>query len=90
MRQNSKTGETKTKLLFLQTWIGSNFTWMFIGVADGWIVFIVVVYIYYGDIRLGAPDSKPEYNNLTWFTMLFACAVGIGRMIILMISNIVN
>ena len=44
------------------------------------MVFIIAVYVYYGDIRLGAPGSKPEYNDLSWFTMLFACGVSTGRM----------
>ena len=43
------------------------------------MVFIIAVYVYYGDIRLGAPGSKPEYNDLSWFTMLFACGVGVGK-----------
>lgn len=29
-------------------------------------------------MKLGSQDDKPEYNNFTWFMMLFACGVGVG------------
>ena len=32
----------------------------------------------YSNIKLGRPDDEPEYNNFTWFMMLFACGVGVG------------
>ena len=45
---------------------------------NAWAIFIITVYIYYGDVKLGTPDSEPEYNDLTWFTMLFSCGVDSG------------
>ena len=27
----------------------------------------------YSSIKLGKDDEKPEYNDVTWFAMLFAC-----------------
>ena len=44
---------------------------------------MIAVYVYYGNIRLGDSDSKPEYNNISWFTMLFACGVGVGESILI-------
>ncbi len=32
----------------------------------------------YGDIRLGADDSTPEFSTATWFAMLFSAGMGIG------------
>ncbi|MEG1337924.1 MAG: BCCT family transporter [Cetobacterium sp.] len=32
----------------------------------------------YGDIRLGKDNSKPEYSNLSWFSMLFSAGMGVG------------
>ena len=32
----------------------------------------------YADLKLGKPDEKPEYNDVTWFMMLFACGIGVG------------
>ena len=43
---------------------------------------MIAVYVYYGNTRLGDSDSKPEYNNISWFTMLFACGVGVGECMI--------
>ncbi len=31
-----------------------------------------------GKIRLGDPDSKPEYSTLSWISMLFSAGMGIG------------
>ena len=32
----------------------------------------------YSQIKLGQPEDKPEYNDVTWFVMLFACGIGVG------------
>ncbi|MDY3947307.1 MAG: BCCT family transporter [Ezakiella sp.] len=32
----------------------------------------------YSNIKLGPPDSKPEYSNISWFAMLFSAGMGIG------------
>ncbi|WP_406693244.1 BCCT family transporter [Saccharopolyspora sp. ID03-671] len=32
----------------------------------------------FGRVRLGPPDSRPEYRYLTWFAMLFTAGMGIG------------
>ena len=60
-------------------WITEVFTWMYIGTQDVWAVFIIVLYFSkYGNMKLGKPDDKPEFNDLSYFTMLFAAGVGIG------------
>ena len=30
------------------------------------------------NIKLGSPDDEPEYNDVSWFVMLFACGMGNG------------
>ena len=37
-----------------------------------------VSYSKYSSIKLGKPDEKPEFNDVTWFMMLFACGIGVG------------
>lgn len=32
----------------------------------------------YGDIRLGGDKSRPEYSNISWFSMLFSAGMGVG------------
>ena len=62
-----------------KTWTIDYFTWLYIGSVDAWLVFVVAVYFSkYGNLKLGKPDEKPEFSDLSWFVMLFACGVGIG------------
>lgn len=44
-------------------------------------VFLICIFLAlsrYGEIKLGPDDSKPEYNYLTWFAMLFSAGLGIA------------
>lgn len=60
-------------------WITRTWTWFYIGTQDVWAVFIVILYFSkYANIKLGGDDEKPEYNDATYFTMLFAAGIGIG------------
>ena len=44
-----------------------------------WGIFVIMLYFSkYSQIKLGQPDDKPEYNDVTWFVMLFACGIGVG------------
>ena len=46
---------------------------------DVWSLFMIVLYFSkYGKLKLGKDDEEPEYPTLTWFTMLFACGIGVG------------
>ena len=31
-----------------------------------------------GKLKLGKPDDKPEFNTISWLTMLFSAGMGIG------------
>lgn len=67
------------KMRVWKLWITDTFTWMYIGTQDVWAVFIVVLYFSkYGKMKLGKPDDKPEFNDASYFTMLFAAGIGIG------------
>jgi len=62
-----------------QSWIGQSFTWLYIGSQDIWAFFIIVIYFSkYSNIKLGKDDSVPEYNDASWFAMLFSCGVSTG------------
>jgi len=39
---------------------------------------IFIAFSKYGKIKLGADDSKPEYNTMSWFAMLFGAGMGVG------------
>jgi len=62
-----------------KTFIVGKFTWLYIGSQDLWAVFAIILYFSkYSNLKLGKPDDKPEYNDVTWFVMLFACGIGVG------------
>eukprot|EP00961_Rhodomonas_salina_P298693 3938301-Rhodomonas_salina.1 len=62
-----------------QSWISQNMSWLYIGTQDVWIFYMLYIgYTKYGDIKLGKKYEKPEFTDATWFSMLFACGVGIG------------
>jgi len=58
-------------------WISTYLGWFYILSVTGLLLFLIwVAMSRYGNIRLGGDDARPEYNTLTWFTMLFAAGVG--------------
>jgi len=62
-----------------KSWITSSFTWLYVGSQDVWALVIIAIYFSkYGKLKLGQDDEEPEYNDGTWFAMLFACGVGVG------------
>lgn len=81
-------------VVFLGSAFSSNFQAVTEQVRDfisnylGWyyllLVAVIVFFCLYiivspiGQIRLGDPDSKPEYSKLSWIAMLFSAGMGIG------------
>ncbi|QKF92025.1 BCCT family transporter [Campylobacter sp. CCUG 57310] len=63
----------------MQDFITIKFGWFYV-LAIAIIVLCVIMlgFSKFGDIKLGADHSKPEYANLSWFGMLFAAGMGIG------------
>ncbi|MFZ3582791.1 BCCT family transporter [Loktanella sp. DJP18] len=60
-----------------RAWIVTNLGWFFILGVNAWLGFLIwVAASRFGHIRLGPRDSRPEYTNLSWFTMLFAGGIG--------------
>lgn len=58
-------------------WVVTNLGWLFILGVSVWLVFLLLVAISrYGRLRLGDPDSRPAYSNMSWFAMLFAGGIG--------------
>ncbi len=58
-------------------WIGRWFGWFYILLGTATVVFVFYIALSrYGDIRLSSSDSRPEYSNLAWASMLFAAGIG--------------
>lgn len=57
----------------------SNFGWIY-----QWYAFITLFFLLwlafskYGKIKLSSNNEEPDYNNLTWITMIFCAGVGAG------------
>ncbi len=61
----------------LTGWVARNLGWFYILAVSSLLIFLLGLALSrYGSIRLGADDSRPDYSNLTWFTMLFAAGIG--------------
>src|SRR5690554_1697894 len=53
--------------------------WIYTLAANIFIVFcLYIAFNKYGKIRIGGPDSKPEFSNMAWFSMLFSAGIGNG------------
>jgi len=62
----------------MKTGITKYFTWLYVATQQCWFVFILVVFYKYGHLKLGKDTDVPEYDNASWFMMLFAAGVGVG------------
>lgn len=61
----------------LTGWVAQNLGWFYILSVTSLLLFLLGLAVSrYGTIRLGADDARPDYSNLTWFTMLFAAGIG--------------
>ncbi len=59
----------------------ATFDWFFLLSANLFVVVCVALIFHpVGKIRLGGMDAKPEFSNISWFSMLFAAGMGIGLM----------
>jgi len=60
-------------------WILAYLKWYYIGIVAMFLFFCIwLAFSRYGNLRLGDDDSRPEYSNFSWFSMLFSAGMGIG------------
>ncbi len=53
--------------------------WFFVLSVNAFLFFVIyIAFSKYGKIRLGGPQSKPEFSTGAWFAMLFSAGMGIG------------
>lgn len=56
-----------------------NFGWFYLLSVFGFVIFLVGLGLSkYGKIKIGPPDSKPEFPFFTWIGMLFSAGFGVG------------
>nr|WP_298249345.1 BCCT family transporter [uncultured Halomonas sp.] len=62
-----------------RAWIESTFSgYYLITVMLLLMVCGFIVLSRYGNVRLGPDDSRPEFSNFAWFSMLLSAGIGIG------------
>jgi len=63
----------------LQAWIVNHLGWFYVLVATGLLIFVLTLpWGRFGQLRLGPPDSRPDFRFGTWLSMLLAAGMGIG------------
>ncbi|SEI09204.1 choline/carnitine/betaine transport [Halobacillus karajensis] len=56
-----------------------NFGWFYLISIFGFVIFLISLGLSkYGKIKIGPPDSKPEFPFFTWIGMLFSAGFGAG------------
>lgn len=63
----------------LKKFIVNDFGWLYLLLVTS-IFFICIFFMIspLGQIKLGQPNSKPEYKTTTWIAMMFSAGMGIG------------
>ena len=60
-------------------WLERNFGWLFVLTTAAFVIFSGYLALSrYGNIKLGADDSEPEFSTFSWVSMMFATGMGIG------------
>lgn len=75
--------ETEALFRAAQNWVAADAGWFTVISVAGFLVFVVGVAISnFGKLKLGPDHSTPDYNYVTWLSMLFAAGMGIGLMFV--------
>lgn len=57
----------------------TNFGWAYTIIITAFLAFLIFLGVSrYGRVRLGGDDELPEFNRLSWFTMLFSAGIGLS------------
>eukprot|EP00980_Cylindrotheca_fusiformis_P001230 scaffold331_cov117-Cylindrotheca_fusiformis.AAC.8 len=70
--------DSRVTLLEYRRQISDLFTWFYVGTNPAFMFFIIWVAYRFGDVRLGKKDAKPEFDDVTYFAMLFSAGIGVG------------
>lgn len=56
-----------------------KFGWLFLLFGLGSVIFLIwLAASRYGNIKLGAPEDKPEFSKISWLGMMFCAGIGIA------------
>jgi choline-glycine betaine transporter len=66
------------KLSEWQLAVTEKFTWFYIVANPAFTFFVFWLAIRYGDVKLGKKDEEPEFDDISYFMMLFSAGVAVG------------
>lgn len=67
----------------LYSLVVQKFGWMYIFSSAGcFALFFFLYFSKYGNIKLGAPDSKPRFSTFSWASMIFTSGAGSSTIIL--------
>ncbi len=73
--------QAATQFAAVQDAIITNAGWFYVLVVALVLLFVAFLCVSrFGDIKLGPDHSLPDFNNKSWFAMLFSAGMGIGLM----------
>ena len=59
--------------------LSRELSWFYILCRAFWVGSILALYFSkHGDVKLGKDRDKPQYSEVTWFSMIFCSGVGVG------------
>eukprot|EP00122_Pirum_gemmata_P020498 Pgem_evm1s19164 len=58
--------------------LGNRLAWFFLGSIASWLLFSFYLIFVYGHIKLGEEDEEPEFDNLSYFSMIFTAGAAMG------------
>ncbi len=65
----------------IKSFISHNLGWFFVILSTGTLIYLgYLAFSRFGDVVLGDPEDKPEFSNISWYSMLFSAGMGVGIM----------
>lgn len=61
-----------------KTAVSDKFTWFYVVANPSFTFFVFYIACRYGHIKLGKKDEKPEFDDASYFMMLFSAGVAVG------------
>jgi len=63
----------------ISRFIATKLNWFYVLLSTSFLIFLIyLVFSRFGNIVLGPPNEKPEFDDLSWYSMLFSAGMGVG------------
>lgn len=60
-------------------YITKNLGWFFVLLSTGAVIYLAyLAFSRFGDVVLGDPKERPEFGDISWYSMLFSAGMGVG------------